>query len=85
MRLGHFGAFFDQSWRSHDIVWGRLNGSECLIRGLLPKDHPEVDELVERAHDSIIDDYAKEFGVTPGLGHPGMVRDLPGPRRWIVP
>jgi patatin-related protein len=66
MRLGHFGAFFDQSWRGHDIVWGRLNGSECLIRGLLPNDHPEVDELVERAHDSIIDDYARELEVPAG-------------------
>ena len=66
MRLGHFGAFFDRSWRQHDIVWGRLNGSECLIRGLLPKDHSEVEALVRQAHDSIIDDYAKELEAPAG-------------------
>ncbi len=32
----HFGAFFKQSWRSNDILWGRLDGicqlAECLLR-----------------------------------------------------
>lgn len=31
----HFGAFFKQSWRSNDILWGRLDGicqlAECLL------------------------------------------------------
>lgn len=26
VKVGHFGAFFKRSWRSNDILWGRLDG-----------------------------------------------------------
>jgi patatin-related protein len=36
--LGHFGAFFKRSWRSNDILWGRLDGACQLVETLLARD-----------------------------------------------
>jgi patatin-related protein len=33
--LTHFGAFLDRSFRTNDILWGRLDGAERIIRSLL--------------------------------------------------
>lgn len=35
-RFFHFGAFLDERWRRNDILWGRLDGAEHLIRALVP-------------------------------------------------
>jgi predicted acylesterase/phospholipase RssA len=35
VNVGHFGAFFKRSWRSNDILWGRLDGACELIDTLL--------------------------------------------------
>jgi hypothetical protein len=34
----HFGAFFKRSWRSNDILWGRLDGLCQLVETLLEKE-----------------------------------------------
>jgi len=34
--LAHFGAFLDARWRRLDLLWGRLDAAERLIRSLLP-------------------------------------------------
>lgn len=34
-RLGHFGAFFKRSWRSNDVLWGRLDAAAQLVPRLL--------------------------------------------------
>ena len=34
--FGAFGAFLDEEWRRHDILWGRLDGAERLISALIP-------------------------------------------------
>lgn len=65
VRLNHFGAFLNQSWRRHDIVWGRLNGAECLIRALLPAGHPDAEELIEQAQRRIVEDFASEYKIDP--------------------
>jgi hypothetical protein len=62
-RLHHFAGFLDSSWRRHDMVWGRLNGAESLIRALAP---PETAEsLIAKARDQIISDYANELNDKP--------------------
>lgn len=33
--LGHFGAFGQASYRSHDWTWGRIDGAVCLANALL--------------------------------------------------
>lgn len=35
MQLHHFGAFYKQSWRANDWMWGRLDGAGWLIHLLL--------------------------------------------------
>ena len=53
----HFAAFFKRSWRSNDIMWGRLDGicqlAECLLKGdrlkqLLGDSNPDALERVQR-------------------------------------
>jgi hypothetical protein len=44
--LSHFGGFFKRTWRSNDIMWGRLDGRCQLIRGLLRQD--EFEERLKR-------------------------------------
>jgi patatin-related protein len=36
--LGNFGALLKRSWRTNDIMWGRLDASERLLRDLAPQD-----------------------------------------------
>lgn len=40
-RLGHFGAFFDPIWRRSDILWGRLDAAERIVRACSPPGTPD--------------------------------------------
>ena len=62
MRLHHFGAFLDETWRRYDMVWGRLDGAECLIKALIPEDPTTARELVRTAHERILEEYREEVG-----------------------
>jgi patatin-related protein len=58
-KLGHFGAFLDERWRENDILWGRLDGAERIIRTLaegtlLSAD--EVDGLLLAAQRAIVEE-----------------------------
>ncbi|HEV8138413.1 MAG TPA: patatin-like protein [Pyrinomonadaceae bacterium] len=55
-RLGNFSAFLDASWRVNDIMWGRLDGAERLIKSLLPNDNDRDirDALTREAHQIIL-------------------------------
>ncbi len=58
--LSNFGAFLDRHWRWNDIMWGRLDGSERLIRMLLPGDDKESgiarQQLIDEAHGAILEE-----------------------------
>ena len=41
--IGHFGAFFDQSWRENDYLWGRLDGAELAFRLLSRQSGTDLD------------------------------------------
>jgi uncharacterized protein DUF3376/patatin-like phospholipase len=48
--LGHFGGFLDRGWRRNDLMWGRLDGAEALVRGVMKEVDPAaaaplIDEL----------------------------------------
>lgn len=45
LQLGHFGAFFKRSWRSNDILWGRLDAAAQLVSVLL--DEGRIRDLVD--------------------------------------
>jgi patatin-related protein len=51
-----FGAFFDESWRRNDMLWGRLDGAERIISALLSEDGDEDvrKDLVNEAHLGIL-------------------------------
>jgi patatin-related protein len=51
-KLGHFGAFYKQSWRVNDWIWGRLDGATRLCQLVLSPDrlrqlHYPVEEAVD--------------------------------------
>ncbi|MBL8062529.1 MAG: patatin-like protein [Anaerolineales bacterium] len=45
--LANFGAFFAMEWRENDMLWGRLDAAECVIKALMP----EGDERKTLIHD----------------------------------
>jgi patatin-related protein len=60
--LGHFGAFLDRSFRTNDILWGRLDGAERIIRCLLPTDEHKTaaDKLIDQAQLIIIREFLQQ-------------------------
>jgi hypothetical protein len=48
-RFGNFAAFIDELWRRNDMMWGRLDAAERLIRTLLPAEHPDFDAMRDEA------------------------------------
>jgi len=57
-KLNSFGAFFEERFRTNDILWGRLDGAERIITVLLPTDEgrEKREELIARAHRAILDE-----------------------------
>ncbi len=39
MKLNHFAGFLKRSWRANDWLWGRLDGTEHLLRAILDLDY----------------------------------------------
>ena len=58
--FGAFGAFLDQDWRKHDILRGRLDGAEILIRSILPGSQPDVVALREQITKEVMEGIAEE-------------------------
>jgi len=55
-QLANFSAFLDAAWRVNDIMWGRLDGAERLIKSMLPGegDKDIRDALTREAHQTIL-------------------------------
>ena len=68
-QIFHFGAFFDESWRRMDILWGRLDGAERIVEAIVPAgdDVHARNDLVTRLHEAILAD---------ALADPAMVVTL---------
>lgn len=47
--LFHFGAFLNREWRQNDLLWGRLDAAERIIRCMLPRS-PEANAWIEEAN-----------------------------------
>ncbi|HEX8920195.1 MAG TPA: DUF3376 domain-containing protein, partial [Pyrinomonadaceae bacterium] len=63
--FGHFGAFLNRQWRMNDILWGRLDGAERIIRTLLPDRPNEAAQLIGEAQAAIVCEIIAELcGVT---------------------
>ncbi len=60
--VGAFGAFLDLGYRQNDILWGRLDGAERIIKSLLPdeKDDPLRQGFMDEAFRIILrEEFAK--------------------------
>lgn len=68
--VGHFGAFLNPQWRARDILIGRMNAAEKLIRTALagtPHDRPEaIDHFVREAHGAILEEEYRRSGSVVG-------------------
>lgn len=59
--LGHFGAFLDRSFRTNDILWGRLDGAERIVRSLIsPEQKEKGDALIAKMQDRIIREFLED-------------------------
>ena len=62
--LWAFGAFLARKWRDNDMLWGKLDAAEALIRNLLsddPRAKPKtVDALVDEMHTAILNESISE-------------------------
>lgn len=58
--LGAFGAFLARKWRDNDMLWGKLDAAEILVRNLLASDPRAtagtVDALVDEMHRAILNE-----------------------------
>ena len=52
--LFHFGAFLNREWRQNDLMWGRLDAAERIIRSVLPPGSPEGSALIREANLAIV-------------------------------
>jgi patatin-related protein len=52
--LFHFGAFLNREWRQNDLMWGRLDAAERIIRCVLPSGSPEANALIHEANLAIV-------------------------------
>ncbi len=63
VQLAFFGAFFRTEWRLNDILWGRLDASEILVKRLFsyetltePQQH-QLDKVIENLQNAIWIDF----------------------------
>jgi patatin-related protein len=56
--LAHFSGFLSEKWRGNDLVWGRLDSAEIIIRRLMPRPEQaeERDRLVGIAQAEILEE-----------------------------
>ena len=52
----HFGAFLKRDWRVNDLMWGRLDGAERIIRSVLPPGSEHAARLIRNAQIAILRD-----------------------------
>lgn len=58
IKLANFGAFFKKEWRQNDMLWGRLDGAEILIRELL-KEKDQTTEKYEARLSALKENYRR--------------------------
>jgi len=55
--LFHFGAFLSREWRKNDLMWGRLDAAERIIRCVLPPDSTQAKALIDEVNLAIAGKY----------------------------
>jgi predicted acylesterase/phospholipase RssA len=64
--LWHFGGFLKESWRGNDLVWGRLDAAEIIVKKLLPADQWESIglPLVQELQAGIVAEMKEQYGMS---------------------
>jgi patatin-related protein len=85
-RLGHFGGFFDRTWRKHDILWGRLDGARRIIASLLPGPEHQAkrDRYTLQAQEAIIGEVLQSPGSHLDLLAQVLLGRSPGDRHAVT-
>lgn len=62
--LGHFGGFLKETWRENDILWGRLDAAEIIVRVLVKSAEAgaETEPHVRRIQEEIARDELPTLG-----------------------
>ncbi|MEI7986372.1 MAG: patatin-like protein [Armatimonadota bacterium] len=55
--LGHFGGFFKDMWRVHDVLWGRLDSVENIVTKVIRQDNRARRELIFQGQLAVIKDF----------------------------
>jgi hypothetical protein len=71
--VGHFGGFLDRAWRENDLMWGRLDAAETLMRALLAERDDLAPELVDAVQMEVLEDELPEDD---------LAELLTGPQHW---
>lgn len=53
-KVMHFSAFLKKTWRENDLIWGRLDAAEIIVRTLLPGDEAAQKALLDELCPAII-------------------------------
>ena len=58
--LMNFGAFFAKDWRENDMMWGRLDAAECVIKAMMP-DNAQRASLIDEVQSAILKEELPSF------------------------
>lgn len=61
--LGHFGGFFKDMWRVHDILWGQLDAIENIISQVVKQDCFARRELIFLGQLAVIKNFEQNFEI----------------------
>ena len=54
-KLMHFSGFLKRSWRENDLLWGRLDAAEIIVKAILP-DEVEAKKVLDKLCPAIIEE-----------------------------
>jgi hypothetical protein len=53
-KLMHFSAFLKKSWRENDLLWGRLDAAEIIVRTILQDTPEKIEETLKELCPAIV-------------------------------
>lgn len=55
--VGHFGGFLKKTWRENDLMWGRLDGAEIIVKAMLVgRSEAELRDAIAAVQKEIFDE-----------------------------
>ena len=79
--VGHFGGFLSREWRRNDVMWGRMDAAEVIVRLVLEK---EPREVVERHVHAIQEEISRTELADAWQDHPQLNYKDHLERAWTI-